>query len=177
MKTIVTRFCVLILFALGCFGTADAATTAAQEISQLSTLSSDNARAGVQAQNWLHLLDNKIAQTEALWGSGTQALQAGAPEENQLLEQKSKDVDLSGFVQVAPNPSVDFFQFTVRKSATTQLAIFNTTGQLVEQYILEAGETTFDWKPNVRENGLYFYRVLDAEGNIFQMGKLVFLGL
>jgi len=147
-----------------------------QEISQLLTLTTDNARAGVQAQNWLHLLGNEIVQTEARWGSSTQALQAENNEirAESLTEKRAKSTSTYPIL-VSPNPSNTLFSFTYKLNEPASLSIYTATGQLIDSRLFAEVNSSYEWTPPAMQDGLYFYLLTNQEGQILHQGKLSFI--
>jgi hypothetical protein len=74
-------------------------------------------------------------------------------------------------VSVYPNPSNGSFTFELNNVQNKQqLAVFNMLGQNVYNTELNEGKTQVNF---TQTPGIYFYRILSAEGNLTSTGKLI----
>jgi hypothetical protein len=77
-------------------------------------------------------------------------------------------------VNCYPNPAKDQINFTLPSSlinSGTQLIIFNSVGQIVDQK--EINEVTIQLKRNELDGGIYYYRLINSIETI-STGKFIF---
>lgn len=146
------------------------------EISSLQTIASQSeSRAGIQAQNWLHLLGISETQAEAYWGTSSSAL---IGEDNvQTAQQERQLLTPVPYIQVQPNPSKGLFRFDYQSQSVVSkgiVNIYNMSGQMVHQQIITSG-SWFHWQPENRQAGFYFFTLEDEDGVLLQQGKVVYL--
>jgi hypothetical protein len=148
----------------------------AAEISDLQAIvTKSDSRAGIQAQNWLHLLGISEAQAEAYWGTSSSALigEDGQP----TAQEERKLVTTVAYIQVQPNPSKGIFRFHYQPQLVVTegiVNIYNLSGQMVHQQIINSGNW-FHWQPQNRQAGFYFFTLEDGDGVLLQQGKIVYL--
>lgn len=146
------------------------------EIISLQTIAAQSsARAGIQAQNWLHLLGISEAQAEAYWETSSSALMSEGSVPNAQIERTLSTT--ANYISVQPNPSTNLFQFHYRPQVVQQqgdLTIYDLSGKLVYQQAIVSGEY-HSWQPQGNTAGFYFFSLKDKEGNFLQQGKLIYL--
>ncbi len=152
------------------------------EISSLQTIASQSeSRAGIQAQNWLHLLGISETQAEAYWGSAGPGAGAGSAligeDENPTAQQGRQPFAQSTYLSVQPNPSANNFRFHYAPQSLQEestLRIYSLSGQLLQQSKILSG-SYFNWQPDKEVGGFYFFILLGENGDILQQGKLIYL--
>ena len=144
------------------------------EISDLQNIATQSTgRAGIQAQNWLHLLNGSEVQNEAYWGS----LVAPLLGEEQVPTAPTSVESSQEYLRVHPNPSTGVFRFYYQPQANlamSTLRIYNLSGQMVHQEVIPSG-SYLNWQPTQPEAGFYFYLLEGPNETLLQQGKLVYM--
>lgn len=143
-----------------------------QDLAQITT-----GRAGVEAQNWLHLLNGQPLnyQAEPEWGQGNNSLQSAAPPAEEILASKrSSSYQVTAF----PNPSKGQVQFDCvlpnEMDQRAQLIVRHLTGQVVFQAAVNQNRTTIQWNPGALPAGLYFYELVHPDGQVLLTDRIIF---
>jgi hypothetical protein len=76
-------------------------------------------------------------------------------------------------ITVYPNPNNGHMTFAYTFKGEGHLEISDVNGNLVGSYILPEGSSHTEVKNNDLKNGVYFYRIMDANGVVLKIGKIV----
>ncbi len=88
-----------------------------------------------------------------------------------------KEVSNSEGVSIFPNPSIIFSNITVNNSEASTAVVYDAVGQIITSCMLNQNSTVQNKKEGILNTqnipvGLYFYSVLDKNGNSIRTGKI-----
>lgn len=94
------------------------------------------------------------------------------PEELQTRKSQSNSEEESWSSIVFPNPVGQILNINVNitNEKSMQLELFSLAGKLIATKLLSTGMNSMDFVEI--SNGLYFYRITDNEGKIYNSGKI-----
>ena len=75
------------------------------------------------------------------------------------------------YVNVYPNPANEFVNFQITSTKLKSIEIIDVAGRLIAKTTVTNEVTQFDI--SAFKDGPYFYRVLDASGNVVIVNKLM----
>ena len=96
------------------------------------------------------------------------------------VEENVNDISSKPFLQNFPNPfnEITHISFSLHKSQKASLKVFDISGRevakLVNHKFLENGRHTIKWEASHLESGMYFFRLVLEDGQIYS-GKMILM--